>query len=242
MWTLLFGFILCSSGLTEGAAGFISSDLFRVPLLISNKKQQPLSAPARSSSSTNPNEEEVNGWRRTTLLAEPMPTRRELIQKLATTVAAAIATSQQDAMAAISTAPPPDAVTSSAGPTASSAVCDPTVRSFSKGTRVLHIVGTAHISSESADLAGRLVHEAKPDAVFVELDATRLSRAFAGGIPPPGVHIAIQDESGNLRLGVTQKMGIADRLLIKFINAASNPSMYRKLEMSGIPVGEEVSI
>jgi pheromone shutdown protein TraB len=105
----------------------------------------------------------------------------------------------------------------------------------------VHIVGTAHISSESADLAGRLVREAKPDAVFIELDATRLSRAFQGGIPPPGIRIALQDEKGNLQLGVTQKTGLAERLLIKFINAASNPSMYRKLEMSGIPVGEEVS-
>jgi hypothetical protein len=168
--------------------------------------------------------------------------RHEKAPTNAATKTASLATTSQrpDALDAVST--PPSAATSSSGATtASSAICDPTVLTLSKGSRVLHIVGTAHISSESADLAGRLVREVKPDAVFIELDAARLSRAFEGGIPPPGIRIALQDEKGNLQLGVTQKMGLAEQLLIKFINAASNPSMYQKLETSGIPVGEEVS-
>lgn len=224
MLSLLFGLFLCSSELAD-CAGFISSYSIRVPLI-----KQPVSA-ARCGNDTT--DEIQRGT-----LAKATLARRDLLQKVATV--AAIVTSKQNAVAAIST--PPDAVTSSGPTTTSSAVCDPTVLSLSKGSRVLHIVGTAHVSSESADLAGRVVREAKPDAVFVELDATRLSRAFQGGIPPPGIRIALQDENGNLRLGVTQKTGLAERMLIKFVNAASNPSMYRKLEMSGIPVGEEVSV
>lgn len=48
--------------------------------------------------------------------------------------------------------------------------------------RTVHILGTAHISSASAELAGKMVRELKPSVVFVELDAKRVARAIPGGI------------------------------------------------------------
>jgi hypothetical protein len=38
-------------------------------------------------------------------------------------------------------------------------LCDPTVSSWRKDERTVHIVGTSHISSISADLAGNVVRE-----------------------------------------------------------------------------------
>ena len=66
----------------------------------------------------------------------------------------------------------------------SASLCDPSVSSWTKnyGTtlRTVHILGTAHISSASAELAGRLVREVKPNVVFVELDVKRVKRAIPG--------------------------------------------------------------
>lgn len=66
---------------------------------------------------------------------------------------------------------------------ASNALCDPTVSILQRGSRTLYLLGTAHISADSAQLAGRLVRQVKPQAVFVELDAKRIGRAKMG--PPP---------------------------------------------------------
>jgi pheromone shutdown protein TraB len=49
-------------------------------------------------------------------------------------------------------------------------------------SRTVHILGTAHISSSSAELAGRMVRDLRPDVVFVELDAKRVARAMPGGV------------------------------------------------------------
>jgi hypothetical protein len=43
--------------------------------------------------------------------------------------------------------------------TARSSVCDPTVESYRKGSKQIHIVGTAHVSSLSALLSGSVVKE-----------------------------------------------------------------------------------
>lgn len=66
-----------------------------------------------------------------------------------------------------------------------SVLCDPSVSTFRNpsNNRIIHILGTAHISSASADVAGQLVRSTKPDAVFVELDAKRVGRA----IPKPAI-------------------------------------------------------
>ena len=46
------------------------------------------------------------------------------------------------------------------------AICDPTVESYKKGTNVIHIVGTAHISSVSSRLSGAVVREMKVESLL----------------------------------------------------------------------------
>ncbi len=57
----------------------------------------------------------------------------------------------------------------------SDAVCDPGVSVWKRDNRLVYILGTAHISSASAKLAGDLVKDVHPKGVFVELDAKRVS-------------------------------------------------------------------
>ena len=68
----------------------------------------------------------------------------------------------------------------------SNTLCDPSVstwvKSYDDSMRTVHILGTAHISSSSAELAGKMVRELKPNVVFVELDAKRVARAIPGGV------------------------------------------------------------
>lgn len=47
---------------------------------------------------------------------------------------------------------------------AAAKVCEPTVESYRKRNKRIHIVGTAHVSSASAELAGDLVKEIKVGA------------------------------------------------------------------------------
>lgn len=56
----------------------------------------------------------------------------------------------------------------------SGAVCDASVSVFQKGGRVVYLLGTAHVSSASAELAGKLVVDTHPKGVFVELDHKRV--------------------------------------------------------------------
>lgn len=58
----------------------------------------------------------------------------------------------------------------------SKAVCDSTVSVWKEPNRdrLVYILGTAHISKISADLAGQLVRDTHPNAVFVELDLKRV--------------------------------------------------------------------
>ncbi|CAB9526870.1 TraB family [Seminavis robusta] len=57
---------------------------------------------------------------------------------------------------------------------ATASLCDPTVSVWERNGRVIYLLGTAHISSSSAQLAGKLVQDTHPDAVFVELDLKRI--------------------------------------------------------------------
>jgi len=57
----------------------------------------------------------------------------------------------------------------------SKAVCDPTVSVWKKNGRIIYLLGTAHISSSSAALAGQLVRDTIPKGVFVERDPKRVS-------------------------------------------------------------------
>lgn len=76
------------------------------------------------------------------------------------------------------------------------AICDPTVSVWQKtsnsvdsGVRTVVLLGTAHISQLSAELAGQLVRDVRPNAVFVELDLKRVARIGSGD--------AALDSSGN---------------------------------------------
>ena len=66
----------------------------------------------------------------------------------------------------------------------SKTLCDPAVSTFYNPNtmRTIHLLGTAHISEESAKLAGKIVRDVKPDVVFVELDAKRVARAIPGAV------------------------------------------------------------
>lgn len=71
--------------------------------------------------------------------------------------------------------------TTTRSPIVSKTLCDPSVSTWTKRDRTVHILGTAHISSSSAELAGKMVREFQPNVVFVELDKKRVSRAGIGG-------------------------------------------------------------
>lgn len=90
--------------------------------------------------------------------------RRELISS-------AIATAGVSLLPLSSLAAPPK-------PKPTDAVCDQAVTILSKKGRLLYILGTAHISEVSANLASQLIKDVKPDAVFIELDLKRV-----GGLP-----------------------------------------------------------
>lgn len=56
----------------------------------------------------------------------------------------------------------------------STSVCDASVSAWKRNGRVIYVLGTAHVSSSSAELAGKLVQDTQPAGVFVELDPKRI--------------------------------------------------------------------
>jgi hypothetical protein len=56
----------------------------------------------------------------------------------------------------------------------STSVCDPSVSAWKRNGRVVYLLGTAHVSSASAELAGNLVKDIHPAGIFVELDPKRI--------------------------------------------------------------------
>ncbi|KAL3920467.1 MAG: hypothetical protein SGILL_003246, partial [Bacillariaceae sp.] len=58
-------------------------------------------------------------------------------------------------------------------------VCDTTVSVWQKDGRLIYLLGTAHVSAESAILAGQLVKDTIPSGVFVELDMKRAGGGLA---------------------------------------------------------------
>ena len=85
--------------------------------------------------------------------------------------------------------------TTTRSPIVSKTLCDPSVSTWTKRDRTVHILGTAHISSSSAELAGKMVREIQPNVVFVELDKKRVSRAGIGGGATSG--LSTQPSSSN---------------------------------------------
>jgi hypothetical protein len=92
--------------------------------------------------------------------------RRRLLQSIVATATGAVVTPSL-ASAASSHATAPSVVSSLA-------TCDATVSVWQRENRLVYILGTAHISETSANLAGQLVRDVHPDAVFVELDLKRV--------------------------------------------------------------------
>mmetsp|Transcript_34518 Transcript_34518/g.83302 ORF Transcript_34518/g.83302 Transcript_34518/m.83302 type:complete len:554 (+) Transcript_34518:109-1770(+) len=73
--------------------------------------------------------------------------------------------------------PPPQSSSSKKAPqlVSSEAVCDSSVSVWKNPEgRIVYLLGTAHVSKLSAELAGRLVKDTSPNGVFVELDPKRL--------------------------------------------------------------------
>ncbi|KAL1530749.1 hypothetical protein AB1Y20_001648 [Prymnesium parvum] len=68
---------------------------------------------------------------------------------------------------------------------AASPLCDPAVSLLRDGERRIALVGTAHISADSADLVRRVIRYTRPDAVMLELDAARASRLLPRAAAPP---------------------------------------------------------
>lgn len=54
------------------------------------------------------------------------------------------------------------------------AICDPTVESFRKGSHQIHIVGTAHISSESSRLSKEAVRQSKVKLIIPYMKSSLL--------------------------------------------------------------------
>ena len=130
-------------------------------------------------------------------------------------------------------------------------ICDPTIESYQKGSTRIHIVGTAHVSSVSAQLAGAAVKEIKPAAVFIELDPQRISRAFRNGRITQLVNIVFFTESkGQVTMRMAQlfpqDFEKKSKGLFNVFEKMSvqNPiqEMYEGLEAQGITPGEEVSL
>jgi len=106
--------------------------------------------------------------------------RREVFHSTAkiAIASATVSASSQPAFAITSSST--ETTTTQSQTIVSNTLCDPAVSTWVKNDRTIHILGTAHISSASAELAGKMVREIKPNVVFVELDAKRVSRAGIG--------------------------------------------------------------
>jgi hypothetical protein len=114
---------------------------------------------------------------RSALIEDELSTRRDWAAKSVTAASALVAASAPRAAKAAEVLSPEKQSSKQ------SVLCDPSVSTFRnpKNNRLVYILGTAHISSASADVAGELVRSIKPSAVFVELDVKRVGRA----IPKP---------------------------------------------------------
>jgi len=148
-------------------------------------------------------------------------------------------------------------------------LCDPSVSTWRNpaNNRIVHILGTAHISESSAQLAGTIVKEVKPNAVFVELDRKRISRALPGG-GDGGTQSSSKSSADGDETGVASQGNQAAMANIDANNASDQPqqqqrrqnpfavkdrmlqagaklvgesikTMYSKLDSEGFKAGEE---
>ena len=150
-------------------------------------------------------------------------------------------------------------------------LCDPSISTWKNNNRVVHILGTAHISEASAELAGVLVKDVRPNAVFVELDRKRISRAMpkgggetdAGAAAPTstsaqnaeiaskladGPNAMAASAGGGSNAATVAKQGNPFAVKERVLNAGAKmvgdaiKSMYSKLDDEGFKAGEEFVI
>jgi hypothetical protein len=141
----------------------------------------------------------------------------------------ASATAAVATKAAVEPIKPPALVTTAA-------VCDPTVSVWTRGNRIIYLLGTAHISEGSAQLAGQLVRDVVPEGVFVELDIKRVGGLGPGG-PKPGASSVSDKMNFETSSTTTTALSTGDAatdnaasvpqsiLVIPTISAAAAPSL-----------------
>uniref|UniRef100_A0A7S0CDZ2 TraB family protein n=1 Tax=Proboscia inermis TaxID=420281 RepID=A0A7S0CDZ2_9STRA len=168
--------------------------------------------------------------------------RREWMQRTAGIVAGSVSTLSTCANAATTdTTAPTTTITPKT--MKGLALCDSNVSTFTKNGRTVHLLGTAHISSVSAQLAGRVVRETSPDAVFVELDAKRVDRVFlpeseANQQLVSNAPTAVQSNTKKSPFGFIETIKKAPAALV----GKTISNMYKKLESDGLNAGEEFSV
>ena len=92
----------------------------------------------------------------------------------------------QAAVAAVAMTTTPTVATAMA-PVSTAATCDGTVSVWQRGNRLVYLLGTAHISEQSAQLASQLVRDTHPSAVFVELDLRRVAGGASVQVGSDGI-------------------------------------------------------
>ena len=91
------------------------------------------------------------------------------------------------AMAAVLGSMSSPSVAAAVDAVSSAATCDATVSVWQRGNRLVYLLGTAHISEQSSVLAGQLVKDTHPSAVFVELDLRRVADGSTVGVNKDGI-------------------------------------------------------
>jgi len=103
----------------------------------------------------------------------------------------------------------------------STAVCDATVTVWQRDNkRLLYLLGTAHISELSAELAENLVKDTHPNAVFVELDLKRVGRLPASAVSSPK-SLSEASQSGEIVRTTTQTRVVIPAMLSSSQSTAS---------------------
>jgi len=103
--------------------------------------------------------------------------RRRWLFGIGNAVATSVVATTTSASSAIAATGASTAIVSTA------ATCDPSVSVWKRQNRIVYLLGTAHISSISADLAGQLVRDTHPQAVFIELDLKRIGGLATATLP-----------------------------------------------------------
>lgn len=152
--------------------------------IYNNKCESPQTARYASKRSTTPNSSDDgnhNGL---------LSSRRDWLASAMTTtfrtsaVMGLIAVGKTTSAASAATA---TSIAQSTKPVSTIHTCDASVSVWQQPItgRKVYLLGTAHISIASAELAGDVIDDVRPDAVFVELDAKRVQQTV-GSAPPTG--------------------------------------------------------